>query len=236
MADSTSSSMEGMPEAQVKEGQSSEKSCSACVFINPCIWFDKEKLNPKVADLLYWKDVKKTGVAFGSILLVLLSLAYFSLISVIAYSSLALLGVAMSFRIYKSVITAVQKSNEGHPFKECLDKEYSLSPEKVRQISDFVLDHAVSIMKKTKSLFLVEDFVDSIKFGLVLWGLTYIGAWFNGMTLLILAFVSAFTLPKVYETHQTQIDHYLGIAMAQIKDVTDKVKAKVPMLNKKKEE
>uniref|UniRef100_A0A2K6L1U2 Reticulon n=1 Tax=Rhinopithecus bieti TaxID=61621 RepID=A0A2K6L1U2_RHIBE len=70
-----------------------------------------------VHDLIFWRDVKKTGFVFGTTLIMLLSLAAFSVISVVSYLILALLSVTISFRIYKSVIQAVQKSEEGHPFK-----------------------------------------------------------------------------------------------------------------------
>lgn len=50
-------------------------------------------------------------------MLMLLSLAAFSVISVMSYLLLALLCVTITFRIYKSVVQAVQKSSEGHPFK-----------------------------------------------------------------------------------------------------------------------
>lgn len=50
-------------------------------------------------------------------MLLLLSLAAFSVISVASYLLLALLCVTITFRIYKSVIQAVQKSSDGHPFK-----------------------------------------------------------------------------------------------------------------------
>lgn len=50
-------------------------------------------------------------------MLLLLSLAAFSVISVVSYLLLALLCVTITFRIYKSVIQAVQKSSDGHPFK-----------------------------------------------------------------------------------------------------------------------
>lgn len=70
-----------------------------------------------VYDLVYWRDPKKSGLVFGISLLLLLSLAAFSVISVISYLLLALLCVTISFRVYKSVIQAVQKSGEGHPFK-----------------------------------------------------------------------------------------------------------------------
>ncbi|XP_010782617.1 reticulon-3-like, partial [Notothenia coriiceps] len=70
-----------------------------------------------VKDLIHWRDPKKSGVAFGLSLLMLLSLAAFSVISVASYLLLALLCVTITFRIYKSVVQAVQKSSDGHPFK-----------------------------------------------------------------------------------------------------------------------
>lgn len=70
-----------------------------------------------VVDLLYWRDIKKTGVVFGASLFLLLSLTVFSIVSVIAYIALGLLSVTINFRIYKGVIQAIQKSDEGHPFR-----------------------------------------------------------------------------------------------------------------------
>ena len=70
-----------------------------------------------VVDLIYWRDIKKSAVVFGSMLILLLSLALFSVLSVIAYLSLATLTVTVTFRIYKNVLGAVQKTGEGHPFK-----------------------------------------------------------------------------------------------------------------------
>ena len=70
-----------------------------------------------VLELIYWCDIKKTGVVFGSMMVLLLSLAMFSVLSVVAYLCLATLSVTVSFRIYKNILGAVQKSGEGHPFK-----------------------------------------------------------------------------------------------------------------------
>ena len=70
-----------------------------------------------VSDLLHWRDVKKSGIAFVAGLVVLLSLACCSIISVISYVALLALSASLSFRVYKSVLQAVQKTNEGHPFK-----------------------------------------------------------------------------------------------------------------------
>ena len=68
-------------------------------------------------ELLLWRDPRKTGAVFGSVLVLLLSLACFSVLSVVAYLCLAALTVAISFVVYKKIMGAVQKTNEGHPFK-----------------------------------------------------------------------------------------------------------------------
>lgn len=70
-----------------------------------------------VESLIYWRDVKKSGVVFGIGMAVLLALSMFSLISVFAYLSLLGLIGTVSFRIYKTVMSAVQKTSDGHPFK-----------------------------------------------------------------------------------------------------------------------
>nr|XP_020441821.1 reticulon-4-like isoform X4 [Monopterus albus] len=188
-----------------------------------------------VVELLYWRDVKTTGVVFGAALLLLLSLTVCSIISVCSYVGLALLSVTICFRIYKGILQAIQKSDEGHPFKQYLDREVALSGDMVHKYSDIVLAKLNKIICELRRLFLVEDLVDSIKFAVLMWILTYIGALFNGLTLLILGLIGAFSCPIIYEKHQAQIDHYLALVNNQIKDIVAKIQAKVPGLKRKTE-
>ncbi|XP_051867491.1 reticulon-1-A-like isoform X6 [Pristis pectinata] len=188
-----------------------------------------------VVDLIYWRDIKKTGLVFGASLFLLLSMTIFSIVSVIAYLGLAVLSVTISFRIYRGILQAVQKSDDGHPFKTYLEKDVAVSDELVHKYSDIGLGHINHVITELRRLFLVQDLVDSLKFTVLMWLLTYVGALFNGLTLLIIALVAVFSIPVVYERHQAQIDHYIGIVSKQIKDVTAKIQAKVPGLKKKTE-
>uniref|UniRef100_A0A673BQ79 Reticulon n=1 Tax=Sphaeramia orbicularis TaxID=375764 RepID=A0A673BQ79_9TELE len=188
-----------------------------------------------VVDLLYWRDVKTTGVVFGAALLLLLSLTVCSIVSVCSYIGLALLSVTICFRIYKGILQAIQKSDEGHPFKQYLDQEVALSEEMVHKYSDIVLAKLNKTIGELRRLFLVEDLVDSIKFAVLMWILTYVGALFNGLTLAILSVIAVFSCPIIYEKHQTQIDHYLGLVNNQVKDVVGKIQAKVPGMKRKTE-
>jgi len=78
--------------------------------------------------------------------------------------------------------------------------------------------------------------VDTIKFGLSLWLLTYVGSWFNAMTLVILGWIVAFTLPKVYLNNQAPIDEVLAKVMAQVEEVKGKVMALIPNKSAEKKE
>ncbi|XP_070590875.1 reticulon-4 isoform X1 [Erythrolamprus reginae] len=197
--------------------------------------FSSKLSEPSVVDLLYWRDIKKTGVVFGASLFLLLSLTVFSIVSVIAYIGLGLLSVTISLRIYKGVIQAVQKSEEGHPFGAYLSRDVAVSEELVKKYSHAVLGHLNNTVKELRRLFLVDDLVDSLKFAVLMWVFTYVGALFNGLTLLILALISLFSIPVIYEKHQAQIDHYVELVNKNVKDGMAKVQAKIPGLKRKTE-
>lgn len=61
-----------------------------------------------------------------------------------------------------------------------------------------------------------------LQFGCYLWVLTYIGAWLNGLTVIILMVIALFSLPKAYEQNKAQVDQLLGQAQAQVNQALDK--------------
>ncbi|XP_024124064.1 reticulon-1a isoform X1 [Oryzias melastigma] len=195
----------------------------------------KEFSKQKAIDLLYWRNVKQSGAVFSSVLLLLFSLTQFSVVSVGAYLALAALSATISFRIYKSVLQAVQKTDEGHPFKAYLEMEIALSQDQISKYADKILLYSNTCMKELRRLFLVQDLIDSLKFAVLMWLLTYVGALFNGLTLLILVVVSMFTMPVVYEKHQAQIDQYVGLIRTQVNSVVGKIQAKIPGTKRKEE-
>jgi len=179
--------------------------------------------------LIYWRNVKKSAPVFVGFLLILLALTYLSVISVVAYVSLFILAGTIAFRIYKNIVQAIQKTEDGHPFREYLEVDVCISPEKAHELSQIAVAHLNAAIIELKRLFLVEDLIDSIKFGVLLWVLTYLGSWFNGMTLIIIAWVTLFTLPKVYEANQVQIDANLETVRKKISEISTKVKAAIPI-------
>merc|ERR1711921_71866 len=182
----------------------------------------------RVVDLIYWKDIKKSAVVAASSLFLLIALSIFSVLSVISYISLAVLTVTFSYAVYKRTLAAVQKSSDGHPFGQYLEMDLAISPEKAQEYAEIISSYMATYVGELRRLVLIEDMIDSIKFGIFLWVMTYIGAWFNGLTLLILGLVSMFSLPKTYEVYQEQIDAYLALAQDQVKGVMAHLKKQMP--------
>ncbi|KAI7691690.1 Reticulon-4 [Sarcoptes scabiei] len=174
-------------------------------------------------DILYWRDPKNSGAVFGIGLVILFSLTIFSVISVVAYTLLFSLLGTLSFRVYKNVMQAVNKTEEGHPFKEYLDMDITPNHDRAHEIADQLMSHFNCFINRMRSVLLVENYVESFKYLFLFWVLTFIGAWFNGMTLVILAYIGAFSVPKVYEMNKTQIDQYLNLIMTKISEVSEKI-------------
>jgi len=190
-----------------------------------------------VASLVYWEDPVQSGALFGTVLVTLVSLSYYSLISVVSYLFLTLLALVILVKIYSYVMVMLKKAEAGcDPLDMIAGMPITIPAETISDLSPAVADAINSTVLELRRLFLVENMVDTIKFGLSLWLLTYIGSWFNAMTLIILAWIVAFTLPKVYLNNQGPIDDVLAKVMAQVEEVKEKVMALIPNKSAEKKE
>ncbi|KAJ0032902.1 hypothetical protein NQD34_000009, partial [Periophthalmus magnuspinnatus] len=183
--------------------------------------------------LLQWEEPKKSAVAFFLTLTVLVSMATLSVISVVSYLLLTCLCCTITFRVYKAVVQALQKSDEGHPFRSLLERDLELTQDSVRQFSDQTRIYLNRILVQTRRLLLVQDLVDSLKFAGAMWILTFIGAVFNGLTLLILADVAAFTGPLLYQRNKTQVDEFVERAQNKLQLLLLRLQDRLPGAVKK---
>merc|ERR1712228_931014 len=183
------------------------------------MWMNSDKMN----SLVYWENPRDSGIICGSVLVCLLAVRYISLISVIGNLALALVTATLSFRIYKSVLAAVNKSQEGHPFRQLLEVDVTVPNDKLSQIINSIVSRINSSLSKLKDIFLVRDVLESVKFAVGIYLLSYIGALFNGMTVVTLAWVGMFSAPRVYRDNQAQIDD----AILPLKAKMDELQAKL---------
>ena len=66
----------------------------------------------------------------------------------------------------------------------------------------FLLTNLVRLLSVTLTILIMLAQVDTLEFGLCL---TFLGAWFNALTLVTLVWVAAFTLPKLYLKSQAAV-------------------------------
>merc|ERR1719229_1387449 len=175
-----------------------------------------------------WEDPIYTGVIFGTVLATLISICYYSLISVIAYVSIALLLAVSAVKLYTYVMNTFLKKDVTNPIAKFAGVDVTIPGERVNDFAGRATDKMNCGIKELRRLFMVENMLDSIKFGLSLWVLTYIGSWFNAMTLIMMAWVGLFTIPKIYVNNKAQIDPVLDQIKAKINEVSDKVGAMIP--------
>uniref|UniRef100_A0A8C2RWB1 Reticulon n=2 Tax=Capra hircus TaxID=9925 RepID=A0A8C2RWB1_CAPHI len=175
-----------------------------------------------VVDLLHWKDAKTSGVVFTGLMVSLLSLLHFSIVSVAAHVALLLLCGTISLRVYRKVLQAVHRGDGANPFQAYLDVDLTLTQEQTERLSQQIASRVVSAAIQLRHFFLVEDLVDSLKLALLFYILTFVGAVFNGLTLLILGVIGVFTVPLLYRQHQAQIDQYVGLVTNQLSHIKTK--------------
>jgi len=188
-------------------------------------------------NILYWEDPVQSGAVFGTVLVTLVSLCYYSLITVASYTCLTLLMLVLAVKLYSYVMVMLKKAEPGSdPLAMVAAMPVTVPADTISNMSPCVAKTLNNLTTELRRLFLVENMVDTIKFGLSLWLLTYLGSWFNFLTLVILAWMGLFTAPKLYINNQAQVDEVVAKVMAQVEEVKGKVVALIPNKAAVKEE
>lgn len=173
----------------------------------------------KFSHVFHWKKPIESGVFLGIGLTLITALTFFSIISVVAYSALGIILASGLLRIYKASMKTLNKSTEtpvDHIWDKALNMNVKLSPESMHKLVDTSHGNLNSSLAYFKQVLLVEDKLATFKFAFFLYMLTYIGALFNGLTLITITYLSLFTVPLFYERNKTKIDEHIGVVTNQI--------------------
>jgi len=195
------------------------------------IHFYKRGRMTAMCSLVYWENPIVSGVLFGSVLATLISLNYYSLIYVCSNLALLMLLAVLGMKLYTKVVVMLGKNElaEGCPLDQLAAMNVAIPTENLDVYAKQMAEKMNVGIAELRRLLLVENMVDTVKFGLSLWFLTYIGAWFNAMTLIVLAWLAAFSLPKAYLMNQAKADEILSKVMVQVEEIKSKVMAVVPV-------
>ncbi|XP_055327576.1 reticulon-1-like [Paramacrobiotus metropolitanus] len=180
-------------------------------------------LSQHVGDLIMWRNTKDSAVIFTFGTILLLSLSYFSLISIFAYLSMITLMVITTFVLMRQVTSAFQQQTSEHPFRGVIGKDVVISPEYAHQQLDSILKPLNNTLVKVRNLYLADSLGQTLKLTFIMYLLTYVGSWFNLLTLLTVVWIGAFSIPKLYEANKEQIDSVLDVILEGLRDVRRQV-------------
>uniref|UniRef100_A0A9J7ZR30 Reticulon n=2 Tax=Cyprinus carpio TaxID=7962 RepID=A0A9J7ZR30_CYPCA len=160
----------------------------------------------KVLDLLYWRDVGTTGLVFTGLVVGLACLFQLSAITILSNLGLGIMAFTLPVCLLYKTMTLVRLSDGSHPFQSYLDEDRTLTDEDTVRIAEQIVLLIATAVTELKRLFFIDSIMDSVKFVVFLYLLTYVGIQANGLTLLMTGVICAFSLPLLYKLQQQRID------------------------------
>uniref|UniRef100_A0A3Q0RYW9 Reticulon n=1 Tax=Amphilophus citrinellus TaxID=61819 RepID=A0A3Q0RYW9_AMPCI len=159
----------------------------------------------KLLDLVYWRNIWRTGVVFTGLVIGLASLFQLSALTVVSHVCLGIMCITFPLRLYYKLLELLRWNPGVHPFQSCLDYDGSLTnKETVMLVEETVLLIAFAVTE-IKRLIFIESIIDSIKFVAFLYLLTYVGVQTNGLTLVITGELYSFTHLCLALTHISNV-------------------------------
>merc|ERR1712156_747669 len=178
----------------------------------------KAPAQPVEVSVLRWSHPQVSALVLLSGLVFLISLLKFSLVSVLAHFALAMLMLGVGFR----------KKPCSDPLDLVRDIEVTLPTEKVESFVSSAAENVNNFALKTKSLILFENYIETLKFAILLYIITFIGAVFNTLSLLILAWLGAFLFPTIYDQNKDQFDDMADKFMEKYRGIDAKIHSLLP--------
>lgn len=136
--------------------------------------------------LLLWHNWRKTALIFFIMLILLLDIAANSIISVASVVGILLLLASLSYWSFVWGMRKLRKSNIiENPYQSYIEIDLQISEEAAVQLTRLFIIKLNPIVKRLYLLFLVDDFLDSLKFLLLLGVLNIVGDYTNGISVII---------------------------------------------------
>ncbi|XP_028451221.1 reticulon-2b [Perca flavescens] len=173
----------------------------------------------KLVDLVYWRKMRRTGVVFTGLVISLASLFQLSAITVLSHICLGVMSVTFTLRLYYKLLELLRWNPGVHPFQSYLDNDSSLTDKETVMLVEEVVLLIAFAFTEIKRLLFIESMIDSLKFVVLLYLLTYVGVVTSGLTLVITAVIVVFSLPLLYKKQQMRIRRMVRAVKAFVKRI-----------------
>ncbi|KAM9348912.1 reticulon-2b [Symphorus nematophorus] len=170
-------------------------------------------------DLVYWRNVRRTGVVFTGLVIGLASVFQLSVITVLSHVCLGVLCVTFPLCLYYKLLELLRWNPGVHPFQSYLDNDSSLTDKDTVMLVEEVVLLIAFAVTEIKRLLFIDSMIDSIKFVVLLYLLTFVGVETNGLTLVIAAVIAIFSIPLLYKKQQVRIRRMVRSVKAFIKKI-----------------
>ncbi|KAF1378756.1 hypothetical protein PFLUV_G00193810 [Perca fluviatilis] len=173
----------------------------------------------KLVDLVYWRKMRRTGVVFTGLVISLASLFQLSAITVLSHICLGVMSVTFTLRLYYKLLELLRWNPGVHPFQSYLANDSSLTDKETVMLVEEVVLLIAFAFTEIKRLLFIESMIDSLKFVVLLYLLTYVGVVTSGLTLVITAVIVVFSLPLLYKKQQMRIRRMVRAVKAFVKRI-----------------
>jgi len=177
-----------------------------------------------LTSLVCWEDPVTTAAVFLPGAIILVALSTWSLIYIVAWTGLLALMAVVVFKVVGMVTEKLDKPN---PLGDTLSKiskvDLTVSQDKMNSFLGMAVDNINCATSYIKKAILVEEIVPTAVFGMACYLLTYMGSWFNALTLVLIAWVLLFSVPKLYLNNQVAADELYAKVKVHVDSLQEKV-------------
>lgn len=186
----------------------------------------REMIPKQIHDLIYWKNLAKSGVTFGVLLSIIITFMFLSSLAAISFWLLALLIVVGLYKLYNYVMATFLGRVQEDIFDSVFSADVSISERQAQALANYLRANGTSLLRQGRSLFLWNNLANSLVFGFVLFTCFYIGLSMNTLTFALVGLIFSFTVPKIYQVYQTPIDRTARQLLDQINQFLSKATSK----------
>jgi hypothetical protein len=195
------------------------------------------ELVSQVEDLIYWKNVVRSGLVFatGLFTFFVLTVGGYTVISLVSNLLLWLLVISFIYTNGTLMFATFQGKTPVNPHTSRWGddkKQFHLTKEAVEEYVEYILPYVNKGIDFVRDVTFCINSMNTLKIIGALWCISIIGNLSSGLTLLFLEFFLAFTVPRLYEMNKQQVDKFVQLAYSQFKIYYDEavkfVKEKIP--------
>lgn len=171
----------------------------------------------QVIKILFWKDVKQSGIAFG------LGMVWFYMTMWGGYTVMSFASVLLILHLVVSIIknSALRSQTP--------DAAPQIDVEAIKKAAESAVNELNRFLTWYWTLLGAANLMAALQVVGVLLITWTVGSWFQFYTICFLAFMTSFSVPVAYHANKKICDEKIDMVMKHVQTGVEMVKAKIPV-------